>query len=84
MAMMAVVMLALLDGAVGFEFLSIGDWGDPAAKELNPWMGKENPEFVIAIGAIHTAPAAARRAHHLSSPQQPQGHAAFARRGGAL
>ena len=42
---------ALLQGAAAFEFLSIGDWGDPAAKELNPWMGKENPEFVIAIGA---------------------------------
>jgi tartrate-resistant acid phosphatase type 5 len=35
----------------GFKFLSIGDWGDPAAKELNKWMGAESGvEFVIGIG----------------------------------
>jgi hypothetical protein len=58
-AALALLLLALLQGhAVAFEFLSIGDWGDPAAKELNPWMGKESPEFVIAIGACCIAAAA--------------------------
>ena len=41
---------AVLPAAAAFEFLSIGDWGDPAAKLLNPFMGKTSPEFVIAIG----------------------------------
>ena len=44
------LLLALVHATAAFEFLSIGDWGDPAAKELNPWMGQTNPEFVIAIG----------------------------------
>ena len=38
--------LATAAAVRGFTFLSIGDWGDPAAKELNPWMGKTDPEFV--------------------------------------
>ena len=41
---------AVLPAAAAFEFLSIGDWGDPAAKLLNPFMGQTSPEFVIAIG----------------------------------
>ena len=41
---------AVLPAAAAFEFLSIGDWGDPAAKLLNPFMGLTHPEFVIAIG----------------------------------
>jgi tartrate-resistant acid phosphatase type 5 len=50
LAARAAHLLLLLPAAGAFQFLSIGDWGDPAAKELNPWMGKTEPEFVIAIG----------------------------------
>jgi len=37
-------------GASGLEFLSIGDWGASAAKEVAPAMGAFNPEFVLALG----------------------------------
>lgn len=42
--------LGLAVGAAGFEFLSIGDWGDSGAKEVAPAMGAHSPEFVLAIG----------------------------------
>lgn len=48
--LVATLLLARFDSANGFKFLSLGDWGDPAAKELSPLMAKENPDFVIAIG----------------------------------
>eukprot|EP01050_Picozoa_sp_SAG11_P002621 SAG11_NODE_134_length_15338_cov_3.876435_28_plen_163_part_00 len=37
-------------GGAAFQFLSIGDWGASAAKELNPIMGRTAPEFIVAIG----------------------------------
>ena len=46
----AASVLGLAGQSCAFTFLSIGDWGDPAAKQLNPLMGKETPEFVLAIG----------------------------------
>ena len=46
----AASVLGLVGQSCAFTFLSIGDWGDPAAKQLNPLMGKETPEFVLAIG----------------------------------
>ena len=42
--------LATARPADAFTFLSIGDWGGSAAKKLNPYMGQQTPEFVIAIG----------------------------------
>lgn len=50
LALRAAVLLGLPAASAAFQFLSIGDWGDPAAKKLNPWMGQTAPEFVIAIG----------------------------------
>eukprot|EP00756_Hemistasia_phaeocysticola_P022057 Hpha_TRINITY_DN15810_c1_g6::TRINITY_DN15810_c1_g6_i1::g.191328::m.191328/K14379/ACP5; tartrate-resistant acid phosphatase type 5 len=42
--------LGAVVGASGFEFLSIGDWGDSGAKDVAPAMGKHSPEFVLALG----------------------------------
>jgi len=45
-----IALLSAITLVEGFEFVSIGDWGDTGAKELNPIMAKDAPEFVIAIG----------------------------------
>jgi len=45
--------LFLAPCALGFEFLSIGDWGDASAKEVAPYMAGDlvnAPEWVIGIG----------------------------------
>lgn len=46
----SIAALAVLGASDAFTFVSIGDWGDPAAKELNQYMGAKKPEFVLAIG----------------------------------
>ena len=48
--MLKVVFLTAIPACAAFSFLSIGDWGDTAAKENAPEMGKFSPEFVLALG----------------------------------
>ena len=50
MRIACVCVLLGLAQADAFSFLSIGDWGDSAAKEVSPAMGKFSPDFVLALG----------------------------------
>lgn len=48
--MRTAILVCLLGCGLGFNFLSIGDWGDVGAKEVAPTMAKYEPEFLLAIG----------------------------------
>jgi len=46
--MLALILLPFFSSAI--EFMSIGDWGDGGAKKIAGYMGKYNPEWILAIG----------------------------------